>query len=239
MPDNVTPMRDIRGYLEPEEVRTLIRSANFGIKGRRNQLLIETLWKTGSRISEVLGLKKCEKCGLPANYAVYYNDDGERQESVHCMCEEANYYHEYPLVPDRLLPDESTIILFTRKRGDPVTRRVEVTEELIDSLSVYIRDKGIGSDERVFDITQRRARQIVREAGEKAGIEKIGDSLPHPHIFRHSHAIAYIRADSSMEGLRNLQRRFKHSNIMTTAHYLQFAREGEQKKIEEIFGKKG
>lgn len=236
MPKNVTPMKDIRGYLEPDEVESLIQSANFGIKGRRNQLLIETLWKTGSRISEVVGQKKCEKCELSAHYAVYYVDD-ERKESEHCQCEDPEYYHEYPLVPDRLLSSETTIILFTRKRGDPITRRVEVTQDLIDELVSYARDRNIGEEDRIFDITQRRVRQIVKEAGKKAGIEKVGDSLPHPHIFRHSHAIAYIRADSSMEGLRNLQRRFKHSNIMTTAHYLQFAREGEQKKIEEIFGK--
>lgn len=229
-------MKDVRGFLEPEEIQTLIQSADFGIKGRRNRILLETLWETGSRISEVVGLKKCSKCEKPANYSVYFTQDGKRKESDHCKCDDPDYYHEYPLIPNRILEEDTTMILFTRKRKEPLTRRVEVTQNLLDRLLTYINDKNISGDERIFDITQRRVRQIVKEAGRRAGIEEIGDSLPHPHIFRHSHAIAYIRADSSMEGLRNLQRRFKHSNIMTTAHYLQFAREGEQKKIEEIFG---
>jgi integrase len=230
-------MKDIQGYLEPEEVRALISSADFGIKGRRNRLLLQTLWETGSRISEVVGLKKCKQCKLPASYAVYYVD-GVRKESEHCECGEPDYYHEHPLIPKRLVDEKTKVVLYTRKRGEPIKRGVEITRTLMDELYDYVVDKGIEEKERIFSITQRRARQIVKEAGSRAGIDKVGDSLPHPHIFRHSHAIAYIRADNSMEGLRNLQERFKHSNIMTTAHYLQFAREGEQKKIEEIFGGK-
>lgn len=234
MPDR-TPMKDVRGYLEPKEIDQLIEASDYGAKGRRNRTLFRTLWQTGARIAEIVGQKICEKCGKRVNYNVYYVD-GERKESEHCECEEPNYIHKGALVPKRVLVEDSTMILFTRKRKEPITRRVEVTQELMEKLIDYVDDKNIGQEERVFSITQRRVRQIVKEAGKRAGIEKVGDSLPHPHIFRHSHAVAYIRADSSMEGLRNLQERFKHSDITATAHYLQFAREGEQKKIEEIFG---
>jgi len=235
MSEKSVPMQDVRGFLEPEEVRALIQSADFGIKGGRNRILIETLWKTGSRISEVVGKKICQKCDLPSHYAVYYVD-GERKESPHCTCDEPDYFHEHPLVPDRLLSDETTIILYTRKRNNPIPRRIKVTTSLMEDIIDYVESKNIGLEERIFDITQERVRQIVKKAGKLAGVGKVGESLPHPHIFRHSHAIAYIREDNSMEGLRNLQKRFKHSNIMTTAHYLQFARTGEQKKVEEIFG---
>lgn len=52
MPE-VTPIRDLKGYLEPEQVERLIEAAI----NPRDRLLIRILWRTGIRVSELTGLK--------------------------------------------------------------------------------------------------------------------------------------------------------------------------------------
>ncbi|MBT0160689.1 tyrosine-type recombinase/integrase [Candidatus Bathyarchaeota archaeon A05DMB-2] len=57
----------------------------------------------------------------------------------------------------------------------------------------------------------------------------------HPHHMRHSHCVAFIRKNNTLEGLRKLQKRIGHASISTTAEYLQFGPE-QQKETEDVFG---
>lgn len=220
------PMKDIQGFLEPAKIAEIIQHGET----QRDRLLMKTLWATGARISEIVGKKICQKCGQPAHY------DSGQKDPPRCQCSEPEYIHKYPLIRDRIQRKERALVLYTLKRGDEALKRLvkipsNVTEELIQ-YSV-----GMKPEDRIFPITQERAYQIVRASAERAGIEKVGDRPPHPHVFRHSHAVAYIKGETSVEGLRKLQRRFKHSSIDMTAHYLQFATdEKEKEKIREVFG---
>ena len=50
-------MTEFAGYLEPEEVRKIIDSVpKISKHPERDQLLLEVLWQTGGRVSEVLEL---------------------------------------------------------------------------------------------------------------------------------------------------------------------------------------
>lgn len=89
---------------------------------------------------------------------------------------------------------------------------------------------------RLFNLTGRRVEQIVYAAGEAAGIPKVGTKKIHPHHFRHSHCVAWVRANPTMEGLRKLQQRVGHASISTTAHYLQFAFEEQREEVEKVLG---
>jgi integrase len=48
----VTPIRDLKGYLEPEQVDRLIAVAN-----PRDALLVRIPWRTGIRVSELIGIR--------------------------------------------------------------------------------------------------------------------------------------------------------------------------------------
>lgn len=143
--------------------------------------------------------------------------------------------------PKDLVPDDNVIIFRTLKRRQkkkdsptpPPERRVVIPSWLMKELADYCANTP--ADQRIFPITRQRVFQIVRAAGEEAGVLKVGKKRIHPHHFRHSHCVAYIQANNTVEGLRKLQQRLNHANINTTAGYLQFALEGERKKIEEIF----
>ena len=88
----------------------------------------------------------------------------------------------------------------------------------------------------LFTITDRRVQYIVTECGARAGITHVGAKKIHPHHFRHSHAVAWIRADPSMENLRKLQTRLGHANINTTAYYLQFCFTEQKGTVDAVLG---
>ena len=49
----VTPIRDLKGYLEPEQVERLIAVAT----NPRDALLVRVAWRTGIRVSELIGIR--------------------------------------------------------------------------------------------------------------------------------------------------------------------------------------
>ena len=49
----VTPIRDLKGYLEPEQVEKLIDTAT----NLRDKLLVRLPWRTGIRVSELIAIR--------------------------------------------------------------------------------------------------------------------------------------------------------------------------------------
>ena len=49
----VTPIRDLKGYLEPEQVERVIAAAT----NRRDVLLVRIPWRTGMRVTELIGIR--------------------------------------------------------------------------------------------------------------------------------------------------------------------------------------
>jgi integrase/recombinase XerD len=185
------PMSDLKGYLEPEQVKRIIECAT----NLRDKALLQLMWATGARVSEILSLKVSD-----------------------------------------LIWDENIVIIPTLKKGASPERRVSVNPKTMQLLSEYIQNYRLKKNDTLFPITRQRVFQIVREAGKRAGIDKVGEKPLHPHHLRHSHAVAWIRRDNTMEGLRKLQQRLGHTSISTTAFYLQFAPTSERdKKTLEVF----
>lgn len=122
-----------------------------------------------------------------------------------------------------------------RKKKRRYQRVVLVDDATLDLVERYMKKYGV-KEGKLFGIGDRRVQQIVYEAGEAAGIPKVGTKKIHPHHFRHSHCVAWIRSNPTMEGLRKLQTRVGHASITTTAHYLQFAFEEQRADVEKVLG---
>jgi len=105
---------------------------------------------------------------------------------------------------------------------------------LIKELGAYINANKIGSDELIFPITRIRAYQIIRQAGKDAGMEKIDKHFMHPHIFRHSFAIHFLKTSNDPGALKKLQQLLFHSDISMTADYSQFADEDLAEELEKM-----
>ena len=188
-----SPMADAKGFLTPEEVRTVISHA----RNLRDRLLMRILWATGCRLNEMLMLQV---------------DDVSWGDSALYMW---------------------TLKRKAKRRYQRLVPVDEITLNLIrEHMQVYRIKKG-----RLFTITDRRVQQVVYEAGVSAGIPKVGSKKIHPHHFRHSHCVAWIRENQTMEGLRTLQQRVGHASINTTAHYLQFAARQQEETVKRLFTK--
>ena len=190
---NITQtMSDVRGYLRPEEIKTLIDST----RNLRDRMILWLLWATGCRLMELLMLT----------------------------------------VEDISLSDR-VLYLWTLKRREQrrYQRIVLVDDATIDLITKYMKTYSITTG-ALIRISKRRVRQIVYETGVAAGIPRVGAKKIHPHHFRHSHCVAWVRANPSMEGLRKLQQRVGHASITTTAHYLQFAFEEQREEVEKVLG---
>jgi len=124
------------------------------------------------------------------------------------------------------------------KKRPPERQWIRTNRGLLLALKTYIIKYNIKPDEYVFrscqqknrPIIRSRAHQILRNAGEKAGIKNIGESKLHCHILRHSFAIWAVRQIKSAADLRKLQILLGHSSIDMTAQYLQYS----QKDLEDI-----
>lgn len=180
-----------------------------GASSLRDKALLRLLWATGARISEIVG-----------DHSWYKEKvfEGAKVEDIDF--------------------DESVIILdlLKRKQYPPPKHRVPLDAVTLQILREHITSEKLLPKDKLFPITRQRAFQIIRQIGREVGIETVGSKKIHNHHLRHSHCIAYIRKNNSMEGLRKLQQNIGHANINTTAGYLQFGLE-ERKETEDVFGK--
>ena len=103
-------------------------------------------------------------------------------------------------------------LIWIRRKGKK-PRMVACPEDLAHRIKSYAYTKGIGLDERIFPINRKRAWQIVREAGEKARIQK----KVWPHLLRHSDAIERLRQTGNPKALHL---HLRHSSALMTMRYL-------------------
>jgi len=89
---------------------------------------------------------------------------------------------------------------------------VFIPKKVADRLKEYIRDKGIGPDERIFPITYSAARIIVIKAGKLVGIDL------RPHDLRRHAATFASRSGTPLEIVSKII--LRHSNLSTTQRYL-------------------
>ena len=73
--------------------------------------------------------------------------------------------------------------------------------------------RGLAQDDRIFPIQRARAWEIVKGAGEKAGLQK----RVFPHLLRHSDAIERLRQTGNPKAL---QLHLGHSSTLMTMRYL-------------------
>ncbi len=117
------------------------------------------------------------------------------------------------LTPRSIGQHEGKPIIYLKRGKGKKPRMVACPEELAHRIRSYAYSKEVGIDDRIFPINRKRAWQIVKEAGDKAGLQK----RVCPHLLRHSDAIERLRQTGNPKAL---QLHLGHSSALMTMRYL-------------------
>ncbi len=110
----VSPIRDLKGYLEPEQVETLIAIAT----NARDALLVRIPWRTGIRVSELIGIRiqdiDCENRAIVIKVQKMRKKDGKAierrrvvpidQGTLNMVKEYLEWRKQFPYKGDLLFP---------------------------------------------------------------------------------------------------------------------------------------
>ncbi|MFA5186780.1 MAG: tyrosine-type recombinase/integrase [Patescibacteria group bacterium] len=209
---------DEKAYLDLEDVDKLEdATTNF-----RDLLIVRMLFRLGCRISELVGLAVDDidfKRGtvriehLKAKLQLYCPACGARLGRTHRFC---------PSCGSRV--EEALAREMEKKR----MRLLPLDQDSLDMLQEYIERGGpVNKDGRalIFGISSHRARQVVREAAEKADLPHLIDARTgrlmniSPHRLRDAFAVHAMQTDDSGEGMRQLQEHLGHTRFDATAKY--------------------
>ncbi|HXY88517.1 MAG TPA: site-specific integrase [Candidatus Acidoferrales bacterium] len=117
------------------------------------------------------------------------------------------------LTPRDLEPQNHAIVSRNGKGNKAQRVYVDYKTGTMAMLYKYISAMKIPEDAPIFGMKTNQLRNIVKKYGLHAGVNM------HPHSFRHSFAINIVRQGTD---LRRVQQLLGHTNLNTTAVYLQF-----------------
>jgi len=207
--------REIK-YIRPHEVRRILSI----LKGR-DRLLVEILWNTGARVSEVLELTPAsvnfnhgiitirslkKKRRLPKEAKLIRNEIRGLELAL-------QHDPESRILSRKLENARVRLSKFKKEKPGLAFRTVPITPALAGKIAAYCMEKGMQSLDRLFPVSRIRVYQVLQKAGEKAGIEK---DRRHPHVFRHGFAVNAVLSGVPPLVLR---RWLGHASIDTTLIY--------------------
>lgn len=208
----------MKTYLEPDEVEMMEDSAT----NLRDRLLIRLLFRLGCRVSEALALRVKDVDLVSGAVTIEHLKTRLNIGCPNCHARLGRKHTFCPGCGKRL--DRVT----SKKQHERKFRNLPLDSETVDMLGNYIRRGGpvLRNGERViFGINRHRARQIVKDCAEKAGLQKLVDTDTgkvhnvSPHRLRDAFAVNAMKMDDSGDGLRLLQEHLGHANFNTTAKY--------------------
>ncbi|MBA7665632.1 Tyrosine recombinase XerD [subsurface metagenome] len=185
----ITPIRDLKAYLEPEQVERLIAVTT----NPRDALLVRIPWRTGIRVSELIGIK------VPdidfGNRAILIKMLKQRKQDGKAI----ERRRRVPVDEGTL--DMIRVYLEWRKqfpyKGDPL---FPITRQRV--LQVFWQLGRRAGIKEIGDPTVSKHRKF------------------HPHTLRHSFAIHCVKRGMSIE---RLQKILGHQSPTTTSVYLQYS----------------
>jgi len=241
MPVEARAMKDLKGYLTPEQIKSMILNCD----NLRDRVLIRLLWRTGMRISELVrpgqpGQRPCPQCRKPAQR---YRKTIERAEYRCNECQILFFISLGLRVENILWSENALIIRHAKRRGNP-PRRIDVDPETLAMVREYL-EKRPDRSEFVIPISRQMAYLVVRQAAERVGITEVGDRLvsqrrhPHPHHLRHAFCTHVIKkSGGKLEEVARLQRHVGHANISTTMSYLDISDEEQRQWYDNLWEEK-
>jgi len=200
----VSPIRDLKGYLDPDQVEKLIGAAT----NPRDKAFIALLARTGVRIGEAIELKISDIDFEKGVLTIVHLKEKSKLKCPHCG-ELLGKRHVFcPGCGNRVSEAMREKVEQRRQRMIPVDRD---TLRLLDEYLKW-RRKFPYRGPLVFPFTRQRGWQLVERIGRRAGIAGL-----HPHSLRHLLATMWVAKGLDVKKLQVL---LGHASIATTMEYV-------------------
>lgn len=208
-------------FLEPEEVERVLGAYNHSTKvsSLRNRAILETLFSTGLRVSELIKLNKDELnlnrgevsvVGKGGKARVVFLSDtaitslegyiGARKDKDKAVFVRHSFLSKKKHTDEHDVDDGAEI---------KVSAEVKTDQEFTEKPKKKRKSKSEGSKLR---ITPRQVERVVKAAGKKCGLVKTVT----PHVLRHSFATDLLASGAD---IRSVQSMLGHASIQTTQVY--------------------
>ena len=208
----------MKAYLEPSEVVALEEAA----ASLRDRLLIRLLFRTGCRVSELVGLG-VDDLDLQAG-TVRVVRLKQRLRVCCSLCgTHLGRCHEFcPRCGEKVAETVKRALEMRRMRT------LSVDQDTADMLRQFVSRGGPvtrNGKQLLFAIGRGQAWRVVSQAARKAGLGPLvhpESGKTHgvsPHRLRDAFAVHAVKVDDSGDGLRLLQEQLGHVSFNTTARY--------------------
>jgi len=200
----VTPIRDLKGYLELEQVERLIAAAT----NRRDRAFIALLPRSGVRISEAIQLKESDIDFKRGTLTIVHLKERLKLKCPYCGEILGKRHLFCPGCGNKVDQAIREKVEQRRQRMIPIDH---YTLRLLDKYLLW-RRKFPYRGPLVFPFTRQRGWQLVKKIGRRAGIAGL-----HPHSLRHLLATAWVGKGLDVKKLQVL---LGHASIATTMEYV-------------------
>jgi len=245
-------MANKEAYFTPSQIQKII-NYYYNQKEFKKFLLFLLLFRTGRRISEVLGKPP-------------YSFDLKQCRSNYKGFRPCDIYHKDRLIEFDILKKQP--IKTKTKSGEsrskdklktlyenkkPKRKLKPIDDELYQWLVWYINTYKIGFENRVFNVSRFTARNWLIKACNDLKFDlnlgfknvKVRGNMrkvrvkPHLHMFRHSMAIYVLKNNPhDPTALIKVSNLLEHSNTEITTHYTQFTQKDMKEFLNKTFGGK-
>lgn len=200
----VTPIQDLKGYVESELVERLIMAA----RNPRDKAFISVQARTGIRITECVQLKESDIDFKRGTLTIVRLKERSRLKCSNCGESLGKRHHFCPSCGGEVGQAVREKVEQRRQRIIPVDT---VTLALLNDYLKW-RRRFPYRGPLVFPISRQRGWQLVKKIGQRAGIRGL-----HPHSLRHLLATAWVNKGLDVKKLQLL---LGHASISTTMGYV-------------------
>jgi len=200
----VSPIKDLRGYLEASEVERLVAGAS----NPRDKAFISLVARTGVRISEAIELKTRDIDFRRGILTIVHLKEKSRLKCPHCG-ESLGKRHVFcPSCGNKV--DKAIREKVEQRRQ----RMIPIDHNTLGLIGEYLqwRHKFPYCGPLVFPFTRQRGWQLVEKLGRHVGINGL-----HPHSLRHLLATTWVGKGLDVKKLQVL---LGHASIATTMEYV-------------------
>jgi len=211
-------------FLEPEELERLLNALDTNtFQGLRDRTILELLFSTGLRVSELVNLNK-EQINLDTRE---FSVSGKGGKSRIVFISEVAKLWLDKYLGQRSDKDKAVFVRITQ-RHQPATVRHSSNEPAIVSDNGNRKTK---DDITSLRLTPRTIQRIISKYSKKAGIIK----KVTPHTLRHTFGTDLLRSGAD---IRAVQQLLGHSSITTTQFYTHVTDQHLKEVHQKFHGKK-